>query len=325
MGKLITLPVRQGTDEWLEMRRTGITASEMPVLTGTRPGLWELWADKADIARRSKPSKQLQSLFDLGHAMEPLIAEQYQKQTGRRIRRVTQMCRHPEKDWAFASLDRVVVGEERIVEIKWAPIARWRNGPPAYVLDQVQWQMYVTGYPQTDVVVLNGGTIEIHEVPADHEYQENLYAIADWFRDLVARKEPPPTTDASAKEVIAALYPIDRGGDLICDPETYGELMRGLRDATREEKAAAEKRQEYENRIKLMLGDAPGVKDDFGTITWNTTKPTRRTDWEQMAKDLLRDKWGDSPGHDKAIESYTETRAGHRVFRAIWEEDETWR
>ena len=103
---LVTTGVRQNTDEWLAMRRTGIAASELPVIAGNRAGLVELWAFKSGLIERDDPDPATQELFDIGHALEPVIADLYTRKAKRPVRRVTQMIRHPQHEWLFASLDR---------------------------------------------------------------------------------------------------------------------------------------------------------------------------------------------------------------------------
>lgn len=63
---LVTTDVRQNTDEWLAMRRTGVTASEMPVVMGNRPGLVELWAYKSGLVGARTPIRPPRSCSTSG-------------------------------------------------------------------------------------------------------------------------------------------------------------------------------------------------------------------------------------------------------------------
>ena len=42
------IPIEQQSPEWFEWRKTGITASDMPIIMGVSPYKtpWQLWAEK---------------------------------------------------------------------------------------------------------------------------------------------------------------------------------------------------------------------------------------------------------------------------------------
>lgn len=334
---LITTDVRQNTDAWLAMRRTGLTASEMPIVMGNRPGLVELWAYKSGLIEREDPDPATQELFDIGHALEPVIAELYSRKTGRPLRRVTQMIRHPEHEWLFASLDRVsaVRGERIVVELKFAPNRRWDDGietVPADVQDQVQTQMLCSTYPMAHVAVLMGGRVDWHELPADPEYQEALLVAAKDFRHRVLTGQRPDIDGSeSTRKALARMYPRETL-DLL-DPTTeLDALATDLRVAKAAAKAAAAEEDRLGNVLRAVLGDHEGVESDTYRMTWTQNKPTSRTDWKAVAsafRSLLLS--GDEPpahltGPEAvaAIESlHTTTSEGARVLRTRFLDEDT--
>lgn len=328
---LVRTPVRQNTDEWLAMRRTGVTASEMSTITGNRPGLIELWAYKAGLIEREDPDPATQELYDIGHALEPVIAELYTAKTGRRLKRVTQMIHHPRHPWLFASLDRVsaMPGERTIVELKYAPHRRWDAGVetvPADVQDQVQTQMLVSGYPMAHVAVLMGGRLDWHEVPADPEYQAALLALATDFRDAVLTGARPDIDGSeSTRRALARLYPSDTLDMLDPTPE-LDALASDLRAAKAAAKAAAEEEDRLANVLRAVLGDHEGVESDWYRLTWTQNKPSARTDWKALAED-----YADVLAAEGHGESYlaalkadrTTTTEGARVLRSRFLDEET--
>lgn len=323
---LVRLPVRQNTDEWLAMRRTGITASDLPVLMGNRDGLVRLWAEKSGLVEAETPDPATQEMFDLGHDLEPIIARRYTIKTGRPLKAVSAMVRHPEVPWAFASLDRVsaVPGERLIAELKWQPHFTWRGeseAVPAAVQDQVQWQMLVTGYPMAHVVVLVGARVEYHEVPADRDYQDAQMRVATWFRGLVERRERP-TIDGSesTRRLLADMYPADTDEPL--EPTAETDALAGeWRAARAAAKAAAEEEARLANVTRAVLEAHPGVESDWYRLTWKKNKDSERTDWKAVAADLAGridpDIW------QSAVDGHTTTVEGARVLRPWFKDEES--
>ena len=322
MAKLNYVPVRQGTVEWLEARRQGITASEMPILTGNREGLIELWAYKiGDIEHPQPVDPKVIEMFVLGHALEPVIATQYTKKTGRQVRRVNQMVRADDPEWAFASLDRITVDHDRIVELKWAAIKRWQHGVPDAVMDQVQWQMFVTGIERTDVAVLNGGAVEIHEVLADKAYQSSLLTIAHDFRSKVVRKVRPGIDGSdSTRRVLHRLHPIEKEEVITSPDSNLIQAANELRDAQIQYERVNEELRRRQNRMKSLLGDHGGVVTGDVRVTWKSNKDSKVTDWETLAREMLSQQSAYDALH--AIDRHTKVVPGNRVMRVRWDAEE---
>jgi predicted phage-related endonuclease len=290
----------------------------------------ELWAYKTGLIEREAPDPATQELFDIGHALEPVIAELYTRKTGRPVRRVTQMIRHPEHEWLFASLDRVsaVKGERIVVELKFAPHRRWDDGieaVPADVQDQVQTQMLVSGYPMAHVAVLMGGRVDWHEVPADPEYQAALLRMAIAFRrQVVDGIRPDIDGSESTRRALARLHPRETL-DLIDPPSTeLDALAADLRVAKAASKSATAEQDRLENVLRAVLGDHEGVESDWYRMTWTQNKPSKRTDWQAVVTDLLLDGSGvDVAAVQRAIDARTETKEGARVLRTRFLDEES--
>ena len=61
-------------------------------------------------------------------------------------------------------------------------------------------------------------------------------------------------------------------------------VWKGLQKAKLDEKDAQNRKTEFENRIKLFMGDATAIK---GVCTWKNNKDSVKTDWEQVASVAL--------------------------------------
>lgn len=327
----------QGTPEWLDNRRDVVGSSDIAVITRDSPystSVVDLWAVKTRLLEPAPPDEDQVELFALGTALEPVIAERYMERTGRRVRRVRDQLRHPIRTWVGASLDRVLVGERRIVEVKWAPNRRWtegEDGVPPHVSQQVQWQMLVTGFRLADVAVLNGSRLEIHTIEEDPAYQAALVDIAwhDLWRYVESGDMPPIDGAESTRRTLGRLN--QAANDVVLDARYLPDIdamARELRALQLAEKAATGAVGSQKNALaKLLLdGEATAASGDGWRLTWNQNQPSRRTAWEAVAgafRTLLADV---PPERLDAIESlHTEARDGARPMRLWWKDEETGR
>jgi putative phage-type endonuclease len=299
---MTALPVIQNTPEWLDARRDVIGSSDIPIITGSSPyrtSLFSLWAVKTRLAEPEIPDATTQELFDLGHALEPVIAARYAQISGRQVRRARRMLVDRKRRWMGASLDFVSAqkGDRRIVEIKWAPFRRWaHDGPepvPAHVQDQVQWQLDVSKYDAADVAVMSGAHVEAYSVEPSAAYQDNLRFLGRDFWDLVERRERPPIDGSDeTRGVILQLHPRDTLG-LMSPNVEVAALAHALRDATKALKVAKEEDGRLRNELRWMLEDYAGVEDDDYRIHFRKAadRIVELTNWEGIVAEydaLLR-------------------------------------
>lgn len=308
----LALPVQQGTDAWREERRRGIGSSDAPATVDLDPrrSRLELWAEKVGHIDPPEENRWMR----IGKLSEPLVAQLYEEETGRRVRRRRQMLQHPDHPVIRASLDRVA--GRRVVEIKKAHDARaWgRSGSddvPPYVFVQVQHQLLVTGYEIADVAVLIGGDdLRVYPIGADDTIQSRLVGreLALW--DCVLTQTPPTDIDgsAAAQRYVNARYPEDTGHQLIPDAALI-DLVEQYRDARAWAALAERESTRLENAIKSRMGTAAVVEGPGWRITWRNAKPSLVIDWEAVARDA-------APARrlTAAIKAHTTTKPGSRRF-----------
>lgn len=318
--------VRQGTPEWLALRRTGLAASEMPIVTGARGGVYDLWAYKAGLMDAPEPPPpDLAELFALGHALEPVIADAYTRRTGLKVLPVPRMLRARQHPWAFASLDRWTEARDRIVEIKWAAHRRWTDGVPVAVQDQVQWQMLVTGIPRTDVAVLNGGVLEVHEVAADPDHQAGLMRLAVAFMQMVADRTPPQIDGSEeTRRALARVHPRATVADMIPATPAMDAEMASLRAIRRQITDLEATAAQVENGLRAAIGDHEGIEGFQFRATWTAPRGGGRTSWRDVVEDIRTS----GPAEvgaliDEAIGRHTADNQPGRVLRVRWKDEET--
>ena len=288
-GRAVAVPFLQGTPEWERERLRYIGSSSIPIITGNSPyktSAVQLWAHMAGVLEPDPIDPETQELFDLGHKLEPIVAWRYTLKTGRPLRKVKRMLVSRDIPWAACSLDRVsaVRGERLIVECKWSPYRDFAGEGgdlvPAHVVDQVQWQMLVTGYPLAHVAVIVGSRFSWFEIPEDKAHQSDLLYLGEDFMGYVIRKERPPVDGSDAtRRVLTRMHT----GSAVewADADALSDAFAAeLREATKVAKWATDRQELVKNQVRALLKDAEadGVEQPGRyTITWKADKNGSRS------------------------------------------------
>ncbi|CAB4144283.1 COG5377 Phage-related protein, predicted endonuclease [uncultured Caudovirales phage] len=300
----------QRSPEWFALRADGITATDVSVIAGLNPYKtpYQLWAEKLG---KFTPDPVGPAAVR-GILLENAVAEFYEMETGRELRRSNGIVRLKELPWVMASLDRTIVGEEGLVEIKTSTSPRWSLHPvPPEVVAQVQWQMFVTGAPWCDIAVLLGGLVfRIERVLADVNYQTQLYAKAVEFRNLLAT-DTPPTLQGEDSDALAQVV-----------PQTSEEWAQA--DLSLDRLAALYAEKQYESKLleqelqnlaislKEAIGEKVGIVGEGWSATWKQNKSSQKIDYKLLLEAL-------KPSVD-VVDAYTREVPGARVFKFKTEE-----
>jgi len=300
----------QRSPEWFALRAEGITATDVSVIAGLNPYKtpYQLWAEKLG---KYEPEPVGPAAIR-GILLENAVAEFYEMETSRELRRSNGIVRLKEMPWAMASLDRTIVGEEGLVEIKTSTSPRWSLHPvPPEVVAQVQWQMFVTGAPWVDVAVLLGGLVfRIERVDASIDFQTELYRKAVEFRNALAT-QTPPTLQGQDSDALASVVPqvseeyatasdgIDRVAALYAEKQYESKLLD-------------EELQNLAISLKEAIGEKAGIVGNGWSATWKQNKSSEKVDYKLLLEAL-------KPPVE-IVTAYTKQTPGARVFRFKQEE-----
>ena len=267
---------------WLEKRKHYITGTDAGKLIGVSPygGKFAVWLDKTG---RAAPVVETPAM-KAGKKFESAILQMYAEEMNCKLEHVDgyQLITCDKYPRLGASLDgwnhdlQIPVDAKNIKwkNEKWGDA--WTDQFPEYYKAQLQVQMMVTGATFAHLAVMfSGQDFFIYSM----EYDEDMVARGD----TAAVKEP-------TEEIL--------------------EALKGLQKAKLDEKDAQNRKTEFENRIKLFMGDATAIK---GVCTWNNNKDSVKTDWEQVANVALASMSAED--QKKLIASYTKTKPGARVLR----------
>lgn len=194
------------TAEKLQERLTGIGGSDAGTIAGLNPykTKYELYLEKRGDIQPDDLSDNQRVHF--GNVLEDIVAQEYSRRTGKRVRRNNRTLRHKELPFMLANLDREVVGESRLLECKtadkWAAQSdAWGPSgsdlvPESYLL-QTQHYLAVTGRQVADLAVLIGGNeFRVYTIGRDESLILDLIELEREFWQCVEDGTPPAADNA---------------------------------------------------------------------------------------------------------------------------------
>ena len=264
-------------EDWLQARRRGIGSSDGAAVLGL-----DDWRTALAVALEKwgrAPEQQPSQLLRWGTAMEPLVADWFTEDTGKRLQRRRAILQHPDADHVIADLDRVVAGEWVPLEIKTTSAWNaddWADGDvPRRVVVQLQHQLAVTGAPYGYWAVLIGGNDpRWGRLDRDDDLISEMLLRYQhfWTHFVEAGVEPPPSAP-SDWGLLRRRYPAEEPGKTLALDSRGREALLDLLAASRKAKAAAAAVETAKARVAALLGDAeagtlPG--SDLPVVTYRT-------------------------------------------------------
>lgn len=304
-------------EEWLKVRQRGMGSSDAAAAVGLNPyqSALELWLRKTgqdEHLSQDDPNDDSSPMY-WGTLLEHIVAAQYTKRTGRRVRKVNAVLQHPQHPWMLANLDREIVGsdEVQILECKTAGIngsRLWKDGVPEYVQLQVMHQLAVTGKQAADVAVLLGGQeLQIHRIERDETMIAQLITLEQQFWNLVEQKIPPAVDGSdSADKALRALFPQDSEE---CQDFSTDRSLCTLFEDYLDTKGQAERLKAEEDRLKqqlqMAMGSCSKAVFETGCITWRKAKDSVTLDTKRLLAE-----------HPEYLDNYGVSKPGSRRFVA---------
>ena len=246
----------------LERRSHGLGSSDAAVALGLVPqkSPFRLYQEK----RREIEPEDLSAneAVELGVLLEPVVATLFERRTGKKLHRVNSTIEHPRLPWMVCNIDRRVVGEYKLAEIKtagfWAAQSdEWgepgTDAVPFRYAVQVQHQLaclpqYEAGYVP---LLVAGQNFRLYEVRRDEEIIAMIETFLGAFWQNVLDGIPPtPTTLEQAKE----RWPKSIGEPIEATPEIL-EAVADLAECKAAIKQLEVERDEIQGRIAIFMGE----------------------------------------------------------------------
>jgi putative phage-type endonuclease len=297
------------TPEQHAARRNGLGGTDAAAIAGLSP-----WKTPLDVylAKVEGETVEENAAMHWGSVLEGVVADEYARVTGNKIRRVNRVLAHPEHPFMLASLDRRIVAHPDgpgVLEIK--TVGRLNDDwgetgssivPDHYAL-QVHQYLTVIGarWGHLAALFMAERELRIYLIQADPELSAWLIELERefWHEHVVPRVPPAPRSLADAGK----RWPRDTRPTVVAGPEEV-EMVQRLA-AVRSELARVEaERDGLELSIKSAIGEASALVGPDGKplATW---KAQSRRALNQKA---LRD------AHPDLVAEFT-AAAESRVFR----------
>jgi putative phage-type endonuclease len=174
-----TINVQQGSKEWHEWRKSGLTATDMVKLKSCN------YANQNRLINIKigieEDSTYINDAMINGHIGEQKVMDILQSKCFDITR--SQCVQNMRYDFAIASLDGINIAEDYVIEVKspYSDSSQYLKGcqigSDAYT--QIQWQLFVTGFSKARYIVWYKEQIYIDKyVLADSQYQTELLQLA---------------------------------------------------------------------------------------------------------------------------------------------------
>lgn len=275
---------------WLELRRTGIGASEIAMVLGEAPAAWggalALYARK--IGAYERDLSEVEAVY-WGHKLEDDIVEAYAERTGRGTRRAGKLLRSTAHPWALCTLDGET-WEAASPSLTWPFEAKnvnqfkadeWQDGPPPHYYLQIQQQMLVTGESKATIAALIGGQRMVWaDVRRDETAIRRIIFHGERFWERVQKRDvPAPDGTEETRKALTALYP--QGEGVVVLPAVAAESADRLEVVKAEIRRLEKEEDLIENTVRAAIGNA-----ELGMLTdgrWFSNKLQTRRETVQKA------------------------------------------
>lgn len=289
-AQVLTMTNEMNREEWLKARKAGIGGSDAAAIAGLNK--WKspvaVFLDKTGQAPNEDTAGEA-AYF--GNVLEEVVAQEFSKRTGLKVRKRNAILKHPEHSFMLANVDRLIVGAKEGLECKTASEylkAEWEGEEvPASYLLQCQHYMAVTGYQAWWIAVLIGGNKFVYKkIERDEELIQHLIDIETNFWKNHVLANVPPAFDGSdaSSDLLKSLYPYSIPETEMELPSETSKLLDALDQVSSELKELETKKKEYENQVKAMMGESEKAYAGERIVTWKTVS-SNRFDSKKFSKD----------------------------------------
>lgn len=294
--------------EWLEDRRKGIGGSDVATILGLNKykSVYQLWLEKTGQVEVT--SAQSEAAY-WGNTLEEVVAEEFSKRTGKKVRKRNQVFEHQKYPFLRANIDRDVVGENAVLECKTANqylANEWDDDEiPIQYICQVQHYMNVLNLDYVYFAVLIGGQKFVwKKMERDQELIDMITEklVAFWTENVEKGIEPAIDGLKATSDFLTQRY-LDTDESETELNAAFDENIANLARLKGDKKIIEENITLLENELKQALGKA---KATIG-ITPNNIVSWKKMQSKRLDKKKLIDKYPDIAA-DEDIYSVSTTK-----------------
>lgn len=189
------LDVEQGSEEWLELRKKCVTATDIATIMGVNPykTAYQLWQEKLGLKELEIENDAMRR----GKELEPIALEACCKIIGKNF--YPAVVTHDRYPWAMASLDGISQDRTSICEIKCMGKANHEEALGGHVKElyncQMQWQMFVTELYGCSYFAFSKESNHLMTIFRDQDLINKMIPAAEKFLKCLDTFIPPEMTD----------------------------------------------------------------------------------------------------------------------------------
>lgn len=280
---------RESREEWLALRGRYIGGSDAASVVGLNEyqSPYALWCEKRGIT----PGFEGNMRTKVGTFLEDFVAQQFEEETGKKVRKSNFSFINEDYPFAIADVDRFVIGEEAILECKTTSelnLKHYKNGDyPARFYCQVQHYMAVLNKKKAYLAVLIGNKeFKIFEIERDDdEIKALMDSEKNFYQHMIDGTPPPVDGSDSTREALNAQVNNEQAEEP--EPADLAEKKQALDTLMELEAAIAqleEQRDAIKNQLIQFMGDAWIGSCQGYEISY---KPSSRKtfDWKKLQKE----------------------------------------
>lgn len=264
-------------EEWLSLRKNYIGGSDAAAVIGMNPykSAYSLWAEKTGKI----PEFEGNLTTEVGSYLEEFVAKLFERETGKKVRRKNRMLVNDKYPFAHANVDRVVVGENAIVEIKTTnsipAMKKLASGeyPETYYCQSCHY-LAVGEFDKVYLAVLiNCRDFKIFEIERDESEIDALMSAEEDFWNNHVLTDTPPMADgtASTTEALSAIYAESNPGSEM-QLFGYDRDLREYMSLATQIRNLKERQDEVANKIKAHMGETEKASSDSYKVSWASSK-----------------------------------------------------
>lgn len=284
-----TISQQEDEKEWIAVRNKGIGGSDIGAICGVSPftSARQIYFNKTgQFEEAMQPGAAAKERMHFGHLLEPIVADEYARRTGKKLIEVGATFAHKDHHWMRANVDRLIVDDNGvpygILECKTTSEynnEEWEAGDILLsYLYQLNWYMHILDLKYGAFACLVGGNKFYHyEVFRNDDLINNTLLPAAnrfWFDNVLALKEPELQSN-DTDYINSVFAEAKKNSEVFLEEDVDNELARVVFECKAKIKELTATMEEAQNRLKeRMQENEVGYCRDY-TIKWSPRSQTR--------------------------------------------------
>lgn len=273
-------------DEWLQERKKGLGGSDAATVIGLNSfsSRLYLYADKKGLVEEKETSEAMR----LGNDLEEYVAQRWAEATGKKVRRNNHILYNDKYPWAFANIDREVVGEKAVLEIKTTSLRNktdFEGGAiPPYYYAQITHYLAVTGYEKAylAVLVLNKGFYHFEIERNEDEINALMKEEEAYWSNYIVPGIPPDADGSDSSQDILDTFERGEGTEILVGMDEVFDQLSETDEQIKE-------LNKHKDLLRQTIIQALGDKTRGDSYRWTCTYlPQSRTSIDSK---LLKEKF----------------------------------